>query len=338
MIDSGHRAWAVKKLLEAREEIPALLDGDNAPTPAYQAWVSSVKRALSTGLGPDNPFLRDFDGLTTVISAGVGQLGVRGSFRTVQAGAEPHEVLTSSRALLDDALALMGHSDSGALHLAALKEANRRARDEKGRTAPTLALDGVPPGADPVLVNVAPAAAMARVEGSAMKAPIVLVSYAWGEQDFQDWIEFDLAGRLRASGVETRLDRWEVSPGYELTEFMESALRESDFVLVVCTPTYREKANDRRGGVGYESIMMTAQAFAGVANKGRFIPVLRIGDAATAMPTWLGSRAYVDLRGTPGSDGYEAEFTRLVNALHRYAPEPPVVGPIPPRPAPRLRS
>jgi hypothetical protein len=53
---------------------------------------------------------------------------------------------------------------------------------------------------------------------------------------------------------------------------MEQAVANSDFVIVVCTPNYAERANKRQGGVGYESIIVTAElAERMLTNK--FIPV-----------------------------------------------------------------
>ena len=55
---------------------------------------------------------------------------------------------------------------------------------------------------------------------------------------------------------------------------MEQAVAESDFVIVVCTPTYAERAN-KREGVGYESMVITS-ALAERILTNKFIPVLRM--------------------------------------------------------------
>lgn len=39
---------------------------------------------------------------------------------------------------------------------------------------------------------------------------------------------------------------------------MERAVEDSDFVLIICTPTtYKKKADQRLGGVGYEEFIIT---------------------------------------------------------------------------------
>lgn len=42
---------------------------------------------------------------------------------------------------------------------------------------------------------------------------------------------------------------------------MEKSIRDNDHVLVVCTPSYKRKSDERHGGVGYEGDIMTGEAF-----------------------------------------------------------------------------
>jgi hypothetical protein len=57
---------------------------------------------------------------------------------------------------------------------------------------------------------------------------------------------------------------------------MEKAVADSNFVIVVCTPTYSERANKRQGGVGYESMVITGELAEHILTN-KFIPVLRRG-------------------------------------------------------------
>ena len=58
--------------------------------------------------------------------------------------------------------------------------------------------------------------------------------------------------------------------------FMEQSISNSDFVLVICTPGYRERSDGRIGGVGYEGHIITSEIF-GRGNHEKFIPILRRG-------------------------------------------------------------
>ena len=129
----------------------------------------------------------------------------------------------------------------------------------------------------------------------------------------------------RSDGVDATLDQWNVAPGDQLPQFMEKSIRENSYVVIVCTPNYRAKSNDRKGGVGYEGDIMTAEVFAG-ANHRKFIPVLRRGDLTTAMPTWLSGKYGIDLRGEPHSD---EKYRDLLNTLHKVREQAPPVGTMP---------
>ena len=65
----------------------------------------------------------------------------------------------------------------------------------------------------------------------------------------------------------------------DLTRFMERSIRESAFVLLVCTPKFARKADAGVGGVGYEKAIVTGEIFAGEQQETKFVPLLRQGDA-----------------------------------------------------------
>jgi TIR domain len=151
--------------------------------------------------------------------------------------------------------------------------------------------------------------------------PSVFISYSWDEDDEHlRWVR-RLADRLKTDGVDVRLDQWFASPGQQLPAFMETAVRESDFVIVVCTPSYRHASNSRIGGVGYESQVLTAELLTG-QDDGKVVPVLRRGEWREAAPSWLLGKWYVDLRGEALS---EARYGILLRTLYgRFAETEPV--------------
>src|SRR5713101_3784811 len=100
--------------------------------------------------------------------------------------------------------------------------------------------------------------------------PTAFVSYSWDSDEHRDWV-LEFATRLRGDGVETVLDQWHLVPGDQLPAFMEKAVRESDYVLIVCTPRYRGRSERRVGGVGYEGDIITGQVLA-TRNQRKFSP------------------------------------------------------------------
>lgn len=155
-----------------------------------------------------------------------------------------------------------------------------------------------------------------------MKDPRCFISYSWDSQPHREWVR-KLAARLRESGVDAILDQFHFAPGMDLTKFMEKSVRESDFVLLVCTPTFAQKADAGVGGVGYEKTIVTGEMLTGICHETKFVPLLREGDAKESLPSYLKSRLFVDFR---DDSVFESRLDGLLR--HFYAepmyPEPPV--------------
>jgi hypothetical protein len=128
------------------------------------------------------------------------------------------------------------------------------------------------------------------------RPPKVFISYSWDDEDHKEWVE-KFASCLKKDGIHVILDQWNVVPGDQLPAFMERAVKHSKYVLCLCTPGYKKKSEKRRGGVGYEGHIITAEMFDG--NQRKFIPILRNGEWKKAAPSWMSGKVYIDLRGNP---------------------------------------
>jgi hypothetical protein len=147
----------------------------------------------------------------------------------------------------------------------------------------------------------------------------VFISYSWDNDDHKKWVR-ELATRLRSDGIDVTLDQWHVIPGDQLPEFMERAVRKSDYVLIICTHKYRERSNNRQGGVGYEGDIMTAEVLS-TQNQRKFIPILRQQTWLDSSPTWLSGKYYIDLSSSPYSqEQYDDLLTTLLGT--RLIPPP----------------
>lgn len=154
--------------------------------------------------------------------------------------------------------------------------------------------------------------------------PQAFVSYALESDQHTIWVR-TLAARLQKDGVRIILDQCDLAPGSDQFTFMERSIESSDFVIVICTPTYAEKANSREGGVGYES-MVIAGALGKKIDSRKFIPVLRSGDWDSSRPTYLSSKWGVDLRNGPY---FETQYEQLIRNLHGEPVQLPPLGPKP---------
>jgi hypothetical protein len=151
--------------------------------------------------------------------------------------------------------------------------------------------------------------------------PSVFISYSRETKDHNAWV-IELARRLRSDGIASVVDEWEIGPGDSLTYFMEQAVANSDFVILVCTPSYKKKFDDRTAGAGYEAELIAGQALVHRQRR-KFIPVLRGDEWATSAPMLFLGLYYVDLRGDLASVGQR--YRLLTDAIHNRREGPPPV-------------
>src|SRR5262249_27518448 len=89
------------------------------------------------------------------------------------------------------------------------------------------------------------------------RPPKVFISYSHDSADHEQRV-LNLANRLHSDGIDATVDQYETSPREGWPVWMERQIRESDFVLVVCTPAYLARAERReKEGVGKGAIWET---------------------------------------------------------------------------------
>ena len=141
----------------------------------------------------------------------------------------------------------------------------------------------------------------------------VFISYSWDDEPHKKWV-MDLRDRLYGDGVPIIIDRIDMNLGDSIPVFMEQSISNSGVVLLILTPDYKQKADNRSGGVGYEESIISGETLYG-QNKRNIIPVLARGSWASSSPIWVMGRNGVDLTGNPYS---EEEYRRLLTALPRH--------------------
>lgn len=160
----------------------------------------------------------------------------------------------------------------------------------------------------------------------AREHPKVFISYSWDSDTHKSWVG-GLAARLRSDGVDAMVDQWENAPGDQLPAFMERAVRENQYVLIICTPRYRERSDARVGGVGYEGDIMAAEVMTNRDHR-KFIPLLREGAWDLAAPSWLKGKYHLDFSGEPYS---ARSYDDLISTFYGRLPTAPALGAIPAR-------
>jgi hypothetical protein len=152
-----------------------------------------------------------------------------------------------------------------------------------------------------------------------MNIPRVFISYSHDSAKHKSWV-LDFATTLRNRGVDAVLDQWDLKPGDDLPHFMETELSKCDYVVMVCTETYVQKANAGEGGVGYEKMIMTSSLLKRIDNN-KVIPIIR-QTGNSLRPTFLNSKIYIDFSNDKDVEYSLDELLRvLLNAPLYEKPE-----------------
>ena len=149
------------------------------------------------------------------------------------------------------------------------------------------------------------------------KNPRVFISYSWDSDEHREWVRM-LADKLLENGVNAFVDQYDLSLADRLPQFMEQQITDSDFILIVCTKTYRDKANNRTSGVGYEGHIISAELLSG-KNERKFIPVIKEGRAPEILPTFLAGKYGIDLS---NAENFEENFNDLLTTIFGVKKKP----------------
>lgn len=144
-----------------------------------------------------------------------------------------------------------------------------------------------------------------------MGKPTVFISYSQEDNEHKKWVK-DLADRLLSDGIEVTVDQYDLTLGDRLPQFMEQSVSGVDYVLIICTPTYKNKSDTRRGGVGYEGHIISGELLA-KGNERKFIPVIRKGNIDESLPVFLVGKYGIDLT---GGKEYENNYKDLVTTIY----------------------
>lgn len=156
-------------------------------------------------------------------------------------------------------------------------------------------------------------------------SPLVFISYSYDSRDHRAWV-LEFAQKLVKNGVQVILDVWDLGLGDDLAKFMEASIQRAHRVLAICSETYVHKADEGKGGVGYEHMIVTSQLIRDIGTN-KFIPIFRQQRGGHLTPKALSTRLGVDLSDDTDT---EAEFKKLLAQLHNASQiNKPQLGPNP---------
>ncbi|HYR07217.1 MAG TPA: TIR domain-containing protein [Longimicrobium sp.] len=134
--------------------------------------------------------------------------------------------------------------------------------------------------------------------------PYVFISYSHDAEEHRQRV-LSLFGTLRSHGVDAHLDRETLAPPQGWIRWMHDQVERADFALVVCTETYRRRAEGKVGpgtGANLEGAIIGQELYEAGLVTGKFIPVVFDAADTQFIPWFLRGRTWFDLSRPEGYD------------------------------------
>lgn len=162
----------------------------------------------------------------------------------------------------------------------------------------------------------------------ATKPPKVFISYSWSSKEHEEKV-LELAESLVGNGIEVVLDKWELPEGEDKYKFMERSVNDKsiDKVIIISDKKYAEKADNREGGVGTETQIISPklyEQFKEEEQKSRFVALAFENDEKgnPYLPTYYKHRIYIDFsREELRSENFEQLIRWIFNKPLYVKPE-----------------
>ena len=124
----------------------------------------------------------------------------------------------------------------------------------------------------------------------------VFVSYCHNNNhDHLQWV-LHLVQRISGYGIPVILDQQGLGAGDNKYHFMDPLIQKAGKVVIIFTPEYKFKAENRIGGVGYEYALITEDLYRTMLSNKKYIPVLRSGTVESSIPVFMRQFIAVDMR------------------------------------------
>lgn len=143
----------------------------------------------------------------------------------------------------------------------------------------------------------------------------VFVSYSWDSEEHRAWVKKFVDSLEEIEEITTVWDGYDLDSLIDKNYFMENATHDADFIVAITTCAYKAKADERQGGVGIETFLMSAVHWTGMLKdkRSRIIAVQR---EPKSTPRYLEGKFHVDFS---HDAQFPTKFAELVSLLQGKA-------------------
>lgn len=165
----------------------------------------------------------------------------------------------------------------------------------------------------------------AVVRDERIKSPDCFISYAWGSEDQERWVR-RLSKHLENAGIKVIFDQKDNPQVGANVARLISRIEQSDFVVVVGTPLYRQKyenkISDTGSVVSAEVDLINLRLLRTEAEKATVLPLLLEGDESRSFPPLVRGKGYGSF---VEEESYFASLFDLILTLYGIAFDHPAV-------------
>jgi hypothetical protein len=149
-----------------------------------------------------------------------------------------------------------------------------------------------------------------RIIQGQVKEPVrVFISHTSKTPEATDWVK-SLALYLIEQGIQARLDGFHLRRGMDLQQWMINELSMARKVIVVCDEAYKQKADGRLGGVGWETMIIQSDIAALPPDSTKYQVVVRAAELDKALPTYLRTRYAFHAPGPAQEQAFKEELVK----------------------------
>lgn len=137
----------------------------------------------------------------------------------------------------------------------------------------------------------------------------VFISYSWDGAEHREWVKKFVDSLEEIDEITTIWDGYDLDSLIDKNFFMEDATHNADFVVVITTPAYKIKADDRKGGVGIETYLMSALHWDSM-QKDKRSKIIVVQREPNSTPRYLHGHFHLDFT-------QDAQFSTKLHELER---------------------